>query len=47
LTQPFTELGRMGLVKRCGMTKAKVNATDFEGLKKQYLGDIRTKVYPY
>ena len=38
-------LRRMGLVKRQGTTKAKVNPLDFEILKKQYLADIRTKVY--
>ena len=38
-------LGRMGLVKRRGTTKAKVDPTDFEGLKKQYLADIRTKLF--
>ena len=37
-------LGRMGLVKQHGTTKAKVDPTDFEELKKQYLADIRTKV---
>ena len=30
-------LRRMGLVKRQGVTKAKVNPTDFQMLKKQYL----------
>ena len=35
----------MGLVKRQGTTKAKVNPENFETLKKQYLADIRTKVY--
>ena len=38
-------LRRMGLVKRQGTTKSKVNPTDFQMLKKQYLSDIRTKVY--
>jgi len=38
-------LGRMGLVKRCGTTKAKINPLDFEALKQQYLADITTKVY--
>ena len=38
-------LRRMGLVKRQGTTKAKVDPKDFETLKKQYLADIRTKVY--
>jgi len=36
---------RMGLVKRQGTTKAKVNPIDFQMLKKQYLSDIHTKVY--
>lgn len=35
----------MGLVKRQGTTKAKVNPENFEALKKQYLADIQTKVY--
>jgi len=30
-------LGRMGQVKRCGTTKAKINPLDFEVLKQQYL----------
>jgi len=38
-------LGRMGLVKRRGTTKAKINPLVFEALKQQYLVDIRTKVY--
>ena len=38
-------LRRMGLVKRHGTTKAKINPLDFDALKKQYLADIRTKVY--
>ena len=38
-------LVRRGLVKRHGSTKAKVDPTDFEGLKKQYLADIRIKVF--
>ena len=38
-------LRRMGLVKRQGMTKAKVNPADFQMLKKQYLSDIHSKVY--
>ena len=38
-------LGRMGLVTRRGTTKAKVDPVDFEGSKKGYLADIRTKVY--
>jgi len=38
-------LARMGSVKRHGTTKAKINPLDFEALKKQYLADIRTKVY--
>jgi len=35
----------MRRIKRQGTTKAKVNPTDFQMLKKQYLADIRTKVY--
>jgi len=38
-------LRRMGLVKRQGTTKAKVNPSNFQMLQKQYLADIRTKVY--
>jgi len=38
-------LRKMGLVKRQGTTKGKVNLSDFQMLKKQYLADISTKVY--
>ena len=37
-------LGRMGLVKRQATTKAKVSPKDFEGIKAQYLADIRSLV---
>ena len=47
MTDQLTYLknGKKGVVKRQGTTKAKVNLTYFQILKKQYLADIHTKVY--
>ena len=38
-------LGRMGLVKRQGMTKAKVTPSNCENVKQQYLADICSLVF--